>query len=85
MYNYILPQQAIAHADQKAKDYVTSLTEGYFAFVTSNIKSFDQVTGQTFTTYTKKMLESVKEAEENAKQFIKTGKVQCPFTATNKG
>ena len=85
MYNYILPQQAVSHVDQKVKDFVTSVTEGYYAYIVSNIKSFDQLTGQTFNTYTKKMLETVNESEENAKQFIKSGKIQCSCTAANKG
>jgi hypothetical protein len=85
MYNYILPQQAVSHVDQKVKEFATSVTEGYYAYLISNIKSFDQLTGNTFNIYTKKVLETVKESEENAKQFIKSGKIQCSCTAANKG
>jgi hypothetical protein len=55
------------------------------AFQISNIKSFDQLTNSTFTTYTAKVIETVKECSENAKEIVKTGKLQSFAYVGNKG
>lgn len=85
MINYMLPQQVVIYADKQIKEYNDAIIDGYFAHAISNIKAFDNLTGSTFTTYTSKVVDSLKEVNENAKQFTRTGKISCPCCAGSKG
>jgi hypothetical protein len=78
MFNFFNPQSMVDQFDAKTKTYVQSVLDTIEAFQVSNIKSFDQLTNSTFTTYTSKAIDTVKEANVNAKEIVKTGKITFP-------
>jgi len=79
------PQSMVSQFDAKIKSYAESVLNTIEAFQVSNIKSFDQLTNSTFTTYTSKVIDIVKECSENAKEIVKTGKLKSFAYVGNKG
>jgi len=85
MFNMFNPQSMVSQFDAKIKSYAESVLNTIEAFQVSNIKSFDQLTNSTFTTYTSKVIDIVKECSENAKEIVKTGKLKSFAYVGNKG
>ncbi len=85
MFNMFNPQSMVSQFDAKIKSYAESVLNTIEAFQVSNIKSFDQLTNSTFTTYTSKVIDTVKECSENAKEIVKTGKLKSFAYVGNKG
>ena len=79
MFNFFNPQNTIEQFDAKTKAYAESVLDTFEAFQISNIKSFDQLTNSIFTTYTEKIISTVKECSENAKEIVKTGKFKYTY------
>jgi len=79
MFNMFNPQSMVSQFDAKAKAYAESVLDTIEAFHVSNIKSFDTFTNSTFTTYTAKAIENIKECSENAKEIVKTGKLKYAY------
>lgn len=84
MINYMLPQSYVSHMDEQFKNYVSAMVESNFVHVETQVKAFDKLTGNIFNTYTSKVSEFIKESKENAKETIRTGKVNLPCCAGNK-
>ena len=85
MFNMFNPQSMVSQFDAKTKTYAESVLDTIEAFQVSNIKSFDTFTNSTFTTYTSKVIDTVKECSENAKEIVKTGKLKSFAYVGNKG
>ena len=85
MFNFFNPQSMVDQFDSKTKAYVQSVLDTIEAFQVSNIKSFDQLTNSTFTTYTSKAIDTVKEVNVNAKEIVKTGKLKSFAYVGNQG
>jgi beta-lactamase regulating signal transducer with metallopeptidase domain len=85
MFNMFNPQSMVSQFDAKTKSYAESVLNTIEAFQVSNVRSFDQFTNSTFTTYTEKLIIAVKEANENAKEIVKTGKLKSFAYVGNKG
>ena len=85
MFNMFNPQSMVNQFDAKTKAYAESVLNTIEAFQVSNVRSFDQFTNSTFTTYTAKVIEIVKECSENAKEIVKTGKLKSFAYVGNKG
>ena len=85
MFNMFNPQSMVSQFDAKIKSYAESVLNTIEAFQVSNVRSFDQFTNSTFTTYTEKLIIAVKEANENAKEIVKTGKLKSFAYVGNKG
>jgi D-ribose pyranose/furanose isomerase RbsD len=79
------PQSIITQFDTKTKEYTESVLDTFEAFQVSNVRSFDQLTNSTFTTYTEKIISTVKECSENAKEIVRTGKIKPYPSAGNQG
>lgn len=79
MFNMFNPQSMVSQFDAKTKAYAESVLDTVEAFQVSNIKAFDNFTNSTFTTYTAKAIETVKECSENAKEIVKTGKLKYAY------
>ena len=79
MMNYMLPQAAVNHTDAQIKNFFNSLIESNHAYIAAQVKTFDQLTGNTFNLHTSRTLETLKDVVENAKQTVKTGKIAFPF------
>lgn len=80
MFNYFNPQSMVTNFDTKTKEYLTTFLDTVTTFQVSNVKSFDQLTDNLFTTYTKKVVAVVDKINVNAKEIIKYGdfKVTTP-------
>ena len=81
MFKMFNPQSMVNQFDAKTKAYAEAVLDTIEAFQLSNIKSFDDLTNSTFTTYTSKLVNNVKEANVNAKEIIKSGQFKV-VTAT---
>ena len=78
MMNYMLPQAAVNHFDASIKNFFNSLIESNHAYAVAQVRAFDQLTGNTFNLHTSRTIETLKDAAENAKQIVKTGKIAIP-------
>ena len=76
MFNMFNPQSMVSQFDAKAKTYAESVLDTFEAFQISNIKSFDNFTNHIFDIYSSKLVNTVKEVNENAKEIVKTGKLK---------
>ena len=84
MFNFFNPQSMVSQFDAKNKAYAEAVLDTIEAFQLSNIKSFDELTNSTFTTYTAKAIENIKECSENAKEIVKSGKFKVGITTGHK-
>ncbi len=84
MFNMFNPQSMVNQFDAKNKAYAEAVLDTIEAFQLSNIKSFDDLTNSTFTTYTSKLVNNVKEANVNAKEIVKSGKFKVGITTGHK-
>jgi hypothetical protein len=78
------PQSMVNQFDAKNKAYAEAVLDTIEAFQLSNIKSFDELTNSTFTTYTSKLVNTVKETNVNAKEIVKSGKFKVGITTGHK-
>jgi uncharacterized sodium:solute symporter family permease YidK len=85
MFNFFNPQSMVNQFDSKTKAYAESVLDTIEAFQVSNIKSFDQLTNSTFTIYSDRIISAVKEANVNAKEIVKTGKIKSFLNVGNQG
>ena len=85
MFNMFNPKSMVDQFDAKTKAYAESVLDTIEAFQVSNVRSFDQFTNSTFTTYTEKIISTVKECSENAKEIVKTGKIKSFLNVGNQG
>lgn len=84
MINFFNPQSMVSQFDTKNKAYAEAVLDTIEAFQLSNIKSFDDLTNSTFTTYTSKLVNTVKETNVNAKEIVKSGKFKVGITTGHK-
>ena len=85
MFNMFNPQTMVNQFDAKTKEYTESVLDTIEAFQVSNIKSFDELTNSMFNIYSNRVIDFVKEANVNAKEIVKTGKIKSFAYAGHKG
>lgn len=84
MFNMFNPQSMVDQFDAKNKAYAEAVLDTIEAFQVSSVKAFDQLTNSTFTTYTSKVIDTVKEINVNAKEIVKSGKFKVGITTGHK-
>jgi hypothetical protein len=83
MYNYIQPQFAFTEQKQKAEKYIFDALDVNAVFVKSVLDSFDKFSNNNFTTYTSSVKNLVDSNIANAKEIVRTGKIECPSYGKN--
>ncbi len=81
MFNMFNPQSMVTEFDSKTKEYASTFLDTIEAFQVSSVKAFDQFTNNTFNIYTSKVIDTVKDMNDNAKEIVKSGKFKV-VTAT---
>jgi len=74
MFNYLNPESTITQMNTKTKEYTESLFDTYEAFQVSNIKSFDKLTNNLFTSYSDNAIQSIKKINKGMKEMVIPGK-----------
>jgi hypothetical protein len=83
MYNFIQPQLVLNEQKQKAEKYIFDAMDVNVVFVKTMLDSFDKFTNNNFTTYTSNVKKLVDSNITNAKEIIRTGKIECPYYGKN--
>lgn len=71
MFNYETAQKSFKQAREQAIDFTNAMIDGAYLLTEMSAKEFNKVTGQTFTTYTNKVLESLQTVNDNVKKAVK--------------
>lgn len=71
MFNYENAQKSFKQAREQAIDFTNAMIDGTYLLTESAAKEFNKITGQTFTTYTDKVLDSFKVVNDNVKKAVK--------------
>jgi hypothetical protein len=74
MFNYFNPESTITQMNTKTKEYTESLFDTFEAFQVSNVKSFDKLTNNLFTSYSDNMVQSIKKINSGMKEMMIPGK-----------
>jgi uncharacterized protein (UPF0210 family) len=74
MFNYFNPESTITQMNNKTKEYTESLFDTVEAFQVSNIKSFDKLTNNLFTSYSDNVIQSIKKINKSVKEVVIPGK-----------
>jgi hypothetical protein len=74
MFNYFNPESTITQMNNKTKEYTESLFDTLEAFQVSNIKSFDKLTNNLFTSYSDNAIQSIKKINKSVKEVVIPGK-----------
>jgi hypothetical protein len=74
MFNYFNPESTITQMNTKTKEYTESLFDTLEAFQVSNIKSFDKLTNNLFTSYSDNAIQSIKKINKSVKEVVIPGK-----------